>query len=264
MNMDPDELEGKITPYTGVSPCICAACRPGWRDHGRGAQARNPGGGGCGAVQRGSYKACRGGHRRRGLLLFPQYRSSLCVGGILLTDYPFVYRSRPHCSMTARRASGRGVGSCNYVLVISAENYRLSELSAALVLAQCGRTGSLSGTFRSVKKRIVEGNCTTSRAHPAGRARPTASALYVDLLLPNADLASASPPPCTPRTSAAAPCTTIPSRQVSSRMDFHDAAAWRPTARAVESPFTWASGRILARPVSTNAGLPRGGDPPAY
>ncbi len=92
-----------------------------------------------------------------GCFSFQQYKIITSgEGGLVATDDAETYdRARMQHDSAAR--FWEGVGSHKYNYVISGENYRLSELSAALVLAQTGRLDPLLKQFRAVKKRIVAG-----------------------------------------------------------------------------------------------------------
>jgi len=160
LNMDPDDLEAKITPYTRAVVPV----------HMRGVPARIDE---IMAVARkhdlivvedvaqsngGSYKGRPlGAIGDVGCFSFQQYKIITSgEGGLMATDDERIYdRARMQHDCAAR--FWEGAGSRSYDFVISGENYRLPELSAALVLAQCGRLDPLLGTFRRIKSRIVDG-----------------------------------------------------------------------------------------------------------
>jgi len=85
-------------------------------------------------------------------------------GGIVVTDDEAIYnRARMQADCAARfwedshAAEGAGVGSRAYDFVLSGENYRLSELSAALVWAQRQRLDPIIARCRAVKRRALAG-----------------------------------------------------------------------------------------------------------
>ena len=160
LNLDPDDFERKITPYTkAVIPV-----------HMRGVPARMDE---IMAVARkhdlivvedvaqsngGTYKGKPlGSLGDVGCFSFQQYKIITSgEGGLIATNNELYYdRARMHHDAAARFWEGDGTRAYDFVL--SGENYRLSELSAALVWAQCGRLEPLLATFRGLKKRIVAG-----------------------------------------------------------------------------------------------------------
>lgn len=160
LNLDPDDFEAKITPYTkAVIPV-----------HMRGVPARMDE---ILAVARkhdlivvedvaqsngGTYKGKPLGVLGEvGCFSFQQYKIITSgEGGLVVTDNELYYdRARMHHDAAAR--FWEGDGTHKYDFVLSGENYRISELSAALVWAQCGRLEPLLDHFRSIKRRIVAG-----------------------------------------------------------------------------------------------------------
>lgn len=160
LNLDPDDFEAKITPYTkAVIPV-----------HMRGVPARMDE---ILAVARkhdlivvedvaqsngGTYKGKPLGVLGEvGCFSFQQYKIITSgEGGLVVTDSELYYdRARMHHDAAAR--FWEGDGTHKYDFVLSGENYRISELSAALVWAQCGRLEPLLDHFRSIKRRIVAG-----------------------------------------------------------------------------------------------------------
>ena len=160
LNMDPLDLEKKITPYTRAIVPV----------HMRGVPAR------MGQIMAVANKhnipvledvAQANGGSFKGRLLgtfgkaacfsFQQYKIITSgEGGIVVSDDPEVFdRCRMQHDSAAR--FWEGAGKRSYDFVISGENYRLSELSAALFLAQIPRLDPLLAQFRMVKKRIVTG-----------------------------------------------------------------------------------------------------------
>ncbi len=160
LNLDPDDFEEKITPYTrAVIPV-----------HMRGVPARMDE---ILAVARkheivvvedvaqsngGSYKGKPlGSLGQVGCFSFQQYKIITSgEGGMVVTNDELIFdRARMQHDAAAR--FWEGDGTRKYDFVLSGENYRLSELSAALVWAQCGRLEPLLDHFRMIKKRIVAG-----------------------------------------------------------------------------------------------------------
>ena len=160
LNLDPDDLEAKITPYTrAVIPV-----------HMRGVPARMDE---ILAVARkhglivvedvaqsngGSYKGTLlGSLGHVGCFSFQQYKIITSgEGGLVATNDELFYdRARMHHDAAAR--FWEGDGTRKYDFVLSGENYRIPEPSAALVWAQCGRLDPLLDHFRGIKNRIVAG-----------------------------------------------------------------------------------------------------------
>ncbi len=160
LNMDPVDLEAKITPYTkAVIPV-----------HMRGLPARMDE---IMAVSRkhdllvvedvaqangGSYKGrLLGTMGDVGCFSFQQYKIITAgEGGLMVTNDREIYdRGRMQHDGAAR--FWEGVGKRNYDFVLSGENYRLPETSAALIWAQRERLAPILERCRAVKMRIVEG-----------------------------------------------------------------------------------------------------------
>jgi len=160
LNMDPADLEAKITPHTkAVIPV-----------HMRGVQARMDE---IMAVARrhdllvvedvaqsngASYKGkLLGSFGDAACFSFQQYKIITSgEGGLVATNDLGIY-NRVRMQHDCAAQFWEGVGSQHYDFVISGENYRISELAAALVLAQTGRLDSLLERFRAIKQRIVAG-----------------------------------------------------------------------------------------------------------
>lgn len=160
LNMDPTDLEKKITPYTKAIIPV----------HMRGIPARMDE---IMAIAKkhnlivvedvaqsngGSYKGrYLGTFGKVGCFSFQQYKIITSgEGGLVATDDQEVYdRARMQHDCAAR--FWEGAGKRNYDFVISGENYRFSELAAALVWAQTARLDPLLARFRQIKKRIVDG-----------------------------------------------------------------------------------------------------------
>jgi len=161
LNLDPQDLERKITPWTrAVIPV-----------HMRGVPARMDE---IMAIARrhslrvvedvaqsngGSYRSQPlGTFGDAGCFSFQQYKVITSgEGGVLVTDDETVYdRARMQHDAAARFWEG-SQGEARYGYVVSGENYRLSELSAALVWAQRERLDPILAQCRAVKARAVAG-----------------------------------------------------------------------------------------------------------
>lgn len=160
LNMDPVDLGNKITPHTrAIAPV-----------HMRGVPSRMDE---IMAVADGNNipviedVAQSNGGTYRGRLLgtigavgcfsFQQYKIVTSgEGGLVATDDLDVYdRARMQHDCAAR--FWEGAGTRNYDFVLSGQNFRLPELSAALFLAQRWRLEPLLSRFRAIKRRIVSG-----------------------------------------------------------------------------------------------------------
>ncbi|NLG49779.1 MAG: aminotransferase class V-fold PLP-dependent enzyme [Chloroflexi bacterium] len=160
LNMDPADLENKITPHTkAVIPV-----------HMRGVPARMDE---IMAVARrhnllvvedvaqsngASYKGkLLGSFGDAACFSFQQYKIITSgEGGLVATNDVAIY-NRARMQHDCAIQFWEGAGSQQYNFVVSGENYRISELAAALVLAQTDRLEPLLGRFRAIKRRIVEG-----------------------------------------------------------------------------------------------------------
>jgi len=160
LNLDPGDFADKITPHTRAVVLV----------HMRGVPARMDE---ILAIARehdvaviedvaqsngGSYKGRPlGSLGQVGCFSFQQYKIITSgEGGMVVTDDEVIY-DRARMQHDAAERFWEGEGSRKYDFVLSGENYRLSELSAALVLAQCGRLEPLLDHFRMIKRRIVAG-----------------------------------------------------------------------------------------------------------
>jgi len=160
LNMDPDDLERKITPHTkAVIPV-----------HMRGIPARmdeiiavarkhnlivvEDVAQSNGASYKGRYLGTYGDV---GCFSFQQYKVITSgEGGLVATDDLAIYdRARMQHDCAAR--FWEGLEGRHYDYVISGENYRFSELAAALVWAQRDRLDEIIARCRAVKGHIVEG-----------------------------------------------------------------------------------------------------------
>jgi 8-amino-3,8-dideoxy-alpha-D-manno-octulosonate transaminase len=106
----------------------------------------------------GSYKGrLLGTLGKVGCFSFQQYKIVTAgEGGLMATDDLEVYdRGRMHHDCAAR--FWEGLSTRGYDFVLSGENYRFPELSAALMLAQLGRLDPLLERFREIKRRITRG-----------------------------------------------------------------------------------------------------------
>jgi dTDP-4-amino-4,6-dideoxygalactose transaminase len=161
LNLDPDDLERKITPLTrAVIPVhmrgvpsrmdeiMQVARRHGQRVVEDVAQSNG-----------GTYKGRPlGTIGDVGCFSFQQYKVITSgEGGIIVTDDPLIYdRARMQHDAAARFWEG-SQREGRYDYVISGENYRLSELSAALIWAQRERLAPILAQCRAVKARAVAG-----------------------------------------------------------------------------------------------------------
>jgi dTDP-4-amino-4,6-dideoxygalactose transaminase len=160
LNMDPTDLERQITPYTKAIVPV----------HMRGIPARMdeivavaqhhsiPIMEDVAQSNGGTYKGRPlGSFGKVACFSLQQYKIITSgEGGVMLTDDEEIYdRGRLQHDCAAR--FWEGVGSKSYEFVVSGENYRLSELSAALAVAQYDRLDPLLEHLRSVKDRMVAG-----------------------------------------------------------------------------------------------------------
>ncbi|MHB0858964.1 MAG: DegT/DnrJ/EryC1/StrS family aminotransferase [Anaerolineae bacterium] len=160
LNLDPRDLEAKITPYTRAIVPVHMRGVPARMDaimavadrHGIPvledvAQAN---GGSFGGRLLGTFG-------KVGCFSFQQFKIITSgEGGLVVTDDEEVYdRVRMQHDCAAR--FWEGTGSRQYDYVVSGENYRISELVASLLLTQCGRLEPLLERFRLVKRRITPG-----------------------------------------------------------------------------------------------------------
>jgi len=159
LTMDPAALEGAITPYTKAvipvhmrgTPCQMDEIMAISRKHRLiviedVAQANG-----------GSYKgAALGGIGDAGCFSFQQYKVVTAgEGGMVVTDQPDIHARASVYHDCA--VSFWGVESSTSVESFAGENYRMSELQAALGLAQSGKIDSIVGRLRKVKHTIVQG-----------------------------------------------------------------------------------------------------------
>jgi len=160
LNMDPVDLEAKITPYTKAVIPVHMRGVPARMDEIMAvAQAHDlivveDVAQSNGATYHGRPLGSIG---QVGCFSFQQYKVITSgEGGLVATDDELVYdRARMHHDCAAR--FWEGIGHGNYSFVLSGENYRLSELSAALIWAQRERLDPILEQCRKVKRRIVEG-----------------------------------------------------------------------------------------------------------
>ncbi len=164
LNLDPDDLESKITPHTRAVVPV----------HMRGVPARmneimavankyellvvEDVAQSNGGVYQGQPLGSLG---HVGCFSFQQYKVITAgEGGMVVTDDRKVYdRARMQHDAAARfwEAGDDDEGNPLYDFVLSGENYRISELAAALVWAQRERLGPILERCRAVKRRAVEG-----------------------------------------------------------------------------------------------------------
>ncbi len=160
LNLDPSDLEAKITPYTKAIVPVHMRGVPARMDaimavaNAHGIPVIEDVAQSNGGSFQGRWLGSIG---KVGCFSFQQYKIVTSgEGGLLVTDDLEVYdRARMQHDCAAR--FWEGAGTRNYDFVVSGENYRLSELAAALAVAQLGRLEPLLGHFREVKKRIVAG-----------------------------------------------------------------------------------------------------------
>ena len=160
LNMDPVDLERQITPYTKAVVPVHMRGVPARMDEITSIAQRH----GIAVLEDvaqsngGTYKGRPlGSFGEVGCFSLQQYKIITSgEGGLLLTDDQEIYdRARMQHDCAAR--FWEGVGDRTYDFVVSGENYRLSELSAALAVVQCDRLDPLLAHFRSIKARIVAG-----------------------------------------------------------------------------------------------------------
>jgi dTDP-4-amino-4,6-dideoxygalactose transaminase len=161
LNMDPDDLERKITPHTRavipvhmrgvparINEIVAVANKHDIRVVEDVAQSN---GGSFGGRRLGTFGDV-------GCYSFQQYKVITSgEGGIVVTSDQRIYdRARMQHDCAARFWED-SQGDNRYDFVISGENYRLSELSAALVWAQRQRLDPILSHCRAVKARAVAG-----------------------------------------------------------------------------------------------------------
>lgn len=162
LNMDPLDLEKKITPYTKAIVPV----------HMRGVQARldeimaiaNKHGipvvEDVAQANGASYHGKPlGSFGKVGCFSLQQYKVITSgEGGLLVTDDLEVYdRARMQHDCAARFWEGTGNQAGHYDYVISGENYRFAEVPAALAWAQRERLDPIVQHCRAVKYHIIEG-----------------------------------------------------------------------------------------------------------
>ncbi|MFO7696695.1 MAG: aminotransferase class I/II-fold pyridoxal phosphate-dependent enzyme [Anaerolineae bacterium] len=161
LNLDPEDLERKVTPFTRAVIPVHMRGVPARMDEIMEVAGRH----GLRVVE--DVAQSNGGtYRGRslgtlgdvGCFSFQQYKVITSgEGGLIVTDDPLVYdRARMQHDAAARFWEG-SQGQSGYDYVISGENYRLSELSAALVWAQRERLAPILARCRAVKARAIAG-----------------------------------------------------------------------------------------------------------
>ncbi len=160
LNMDPADVEAKLTPYTKAVVPVHMRGVPARMDEIMAVARRHE-------IKVVEDVAQSNGASYHGKMLgsigdvgcfsFQQYKIITAgEGGLVTTDEQEIHdRARMQHDCAARFWEGRG--KRDYGFVLSGENYRLSELSSALVWAQCGRLDNLLDTFRRIKRRILTG-----------------------------------------------------------------------------------------------------------
>lgn len=159
LNMDPDDLERKITPYTKAIVPVHMRGVPSRMDRIMEVAKRHhlvvvedvaqSNGGTFHGQSLGTFGAV-------GCFSFQQYKIITSgEGGLVVTNDERIYdRARMQHDCSAR--FWEGLGARKYDYVISGENYRCSELAGALIWAQRERLDPLLAQFRQVKQRIVQ------------------------------------------------------------------------------------------------------------
>ena len=160
LNLDPLDLERKITPYTKAVIPVHMRGIPARMDEIM-AVARKRGllvvedvAQSNGATYRGKPLGTMG---QVGCFSFQQYKVITSgEGGLVATDDLLIYdRARMQHDCAAR--FWEGLEGSHYDYVISGENYRFSELAAALVWAQVDRLDEILARCRAVKGHLAEG-----------------------------------------------------------------------------------------------------------
>ena len=161
LNIDPADIERKITPYTKAIIPVHMRGVPAQIDrvttiaqtHGLSVVedvAQSNGGTFAGQAL--------GTFGDVGCYSFQQYKIITAgEGGLVVTNNERFYlraRMQHDCAMRFWKDTE---GQEKHPDLVSGENYRISELAAALVLAQCDRLDPLLEHFRSIKSRIVSG-----------------------------------------------------------------------------------------------------------
>ena len=193
LNMDPVDLEKKITPHTKAIIPVHMRGVPARMDEIM-AVANRHGIPVCEDVAQsngGSYKGkTLGSIGKVGCFSFQQYKIITSgEGGLLVTDDQLVYdRARMQHDSAARFWEGEG--SRRYDFVLSGENYRLSELAAAVFCAQMDRLDPLISHFRRIKSQIMEGIEGIAGVTPQDVPDPGGDCcITFTFFLPTADLA---------------------------------------------------------------------------
>lgn len=162
LNMDPADLERKITPYTRAVVPVHMRGVPARMDEIMAvARAR-----GIAVVEDVAQSNGASYHGRPlgtmgdvGCFSFQQYKIITSgEGGLVVTDDEAVYsRARMQADCAARFWEDSHAAESAYDFVLSGENYRLSELAAALVWAQRQRLDPIIARCRAVKRRALGG-----------------------------------------------------------------------------------------------------------
>jgi 8-amino-3,8-dideoxy-alpha-D-manno-octulosonate transaminase len=161
LNLDPADVAAKITPYTKAIMPVHMRGIPARMDEITAVAQQH----GLTVVEDvaqsngASYKGRPlGTMGLAGCFSFQQYKIITSgEGGLVVTDDQAVYdRTRMQHDCAARFWEG-SADHDRYGFVISGENYRLSELPAALVWAQRERLDPILARCRAVKRRIVAG-----------------------------------------------------------------------------------------------------------
>ena len=160
LNLDPVDVESKITPYTkAVIPVHMRGVSARMNEIMAVANERDL------IVVEDVAQSNGGSYRGRllgtfgqvGCFSFQQYKVITSgEGGLMATDDVEIYdRARMQHDCAAR--FWEGVGTRSYDFVLSGQNYRFPEMAAALVWAQRERLGPILARCRAVKGHILEG-----------------------------------------------------------------------------------------------------------
>jgi len=161
LNLDPADFERKITPHTRAVIPVHMRGVPARMDEIMQVARRH----GLRVVEDAAQSNGGSYHGRplgtfgdAGCFSFQQYKVITSgEGGIIVTDDQLIYdRARMQHDAAMRFWEG-SQGEALYKYVISGENYRLSETSAALVWAQRERLAPILAQCRAVKARAVAG-----------------------------------------------------------------------------------------------------------
>ena len=193
LNMDPMDLQKKITPYTkAIVPVHMRGIPSRMAEIMAVADRRQiPVIEDVAQSNGGSYKGKPlGTFGKIACFSFQQYKVITSgEGGLLVTDDALIYdRARMQHDCAAR--FWEGVGGRPYDFVISGENYRMSELAGALIWAQRERLEPILQRCRAVKGHVIEGVAEVSGLEMQDVPDPQGECgITCTFFLPTADLA---------------------------------------------------------------------------